>query len=349
MVTVHRGALDVATADGVRRSSLPRRFVFDGDRPRGRRLGRRSRTASSTSMLPRRSALVRNAAGRATRKQTLVANVDLAFVVTSLGPELDPRRIERYLVTIWESGARPEIVLTKADRLDDPAPYLAEVETAAPGVPVHVVSARDGRRVATSCARGSSRALTAVLLGSSGVGKSTLVNRFVGSELMATTPTRVDDDEGRHTTSHRELILLPGGGVVIDTPGLRELQLADGAAGLDETFSDLDELAAECHFADCTHEGEPGCAVAGGGRVGLPCGRAAAELAQAPAGARRDRRPPHRPPAQGGDAPVPPPRPRGERPHPAALSRPFRARFDSPARAGLTGRAGTETRGSMLG
>ena len=164
-------------------------------------------------------------------------------------------------MTIWDSGATPEIVLTKADRLDDPSSYLDEVATAAPGVPVHVVSAVTGQGCDALRAR-IEPGITAVLLGSSGVGKSTLVNRFAGRQLMATTPTRADDDEGRHTTSHRELILLPGGGIVIDTPGLRELQLADGAPGLEVTFSDVDALAARCRFSDCTHEGEPGCAVA---------------------------------------------------------------------------------------
>jgi ribosome biogenesis GTPase len=211
-------------------------------------------------VLPRRSAIVRNAAGRATRVQTLVANVDLAFGVTSLGPEFEARRIERYLVTIWESGAAPEIVLTKADRLEDPSGYVAEVEGAAPGVPVHVVSARTGQGCDELRAR-IAPGTTAVLLGSSGVGKSTLVNRFAGGELMATKATRADDDEGRHTTSHRELILLPGGGILIDTPGLRELQLAEGAGGFDSTFADVEELAGGCRFNDCSHEGEPGCAV----------------------------------------------------------------------------------------
>ena len=260
VVTVHRGALDVATADGILRTRLPGRLVFDGtDIAVGDWVGLADGVVGS--VLPRRSALQRNAAGRATRAQTLVANVDLAFLVTSLGPEFDPRRIERYLVTIWESGATPEIVLTKADRLVDPGPFVAEVETSAPGVPVHVVSAVSGLGCDELRARIEPGA-TVVLLGSSGVGKSTLVNRFAGRELMTTTPTRADDDEGRHTTSHRELILLPGGGVVIDTPGLRELQLAEGAAGIDVTFSDVDELTGDCRFADCTHNGEPGCAVA---------------------------------------------------------------------------------------
>jgi len=162
-------------------------------------------------------------------------------------------------VTIWESGASPEIVLTKADRIDDPWPLVAAVEAVAIGVPVHVVSALTGEGVEALRARLDGGA-TAVLVGSSGVGKSTLVNRWVGRERMAVKETRADDDEGRHTTTHRELIVLPGGGVVIDTPGIRELQLWDGG-GLDETFADVEELAAACRFNDCSHNTEPGCAV----------------------------------------------------------------------------------------
>ena len=204
---------------------------------------------------------MRNAAGRATLAQTLAANIDVAFVVSSLGPELEPRRIERYLVTIWESGATPEIVLTKADRLEDPWPMVAEVEAVALGVPVHVVSSVTGQGLDALRAR-IQPGTTAVLVGSSGVGKSTLVNRFVGHEQMAVNEVRADDDEGQHTTSHRELILLPGGGVVIDTPGIRELQLWDASeSGMSETFSDVEELAGECRFNDCTHTSEPGCAV----------------------------------------------------------------------------------------
>jgi ribosome biogenesis GTPase len=259
VVTVHRGELDVYTARGIERSKMPGRLLFDAtDLAVGDWVGLSEGLVRA--VLPRRSAIVRNAAGNASRRQTLVANVDIAFVVSSLGPDLEPRRIERYLVTIWSSGAEPEIVLTKADRLEDPWPLVAEVEAVAPGVPVHVVSAISGDGVDRLRAR-IEPGKTSVLLGSSGVGKSTLVNRFAGSELMATTETRVDDDEGRHTTSHRELILLPGGGVLIDTPGLRELQLWDVAEGIDETFADIDELAAGCRFADCAHENEPGCAV----------------------------------------------------------------------------------------
>jgi ribosome biogenesis GTPase len=261
VVTVHRGELDVAAEGGLLRVRIPGRFAHEGtDVAVGDWIALAGDAVDS--VLPRRSAIVRNAAGRATRVQTLVANVDLAFVVSSMGPELETRRIERYLVTIWESGASPEIVLTKADRVEDPPGYVAEVEAAAPGVPVHVVSARSGE----GCDELRSRiapGATAVLLGSSGVGKSTLVNRFAGSDLMETRETREDDDEGRHTTTHRELILLPGGGIVIDTPGLRELQLAESAAGFDAAFADVEELAASCRFNDCAHEGEPGSAVLG--------------------------------------------------------------------------------------
>ena len=152
-------------------------------------------------------------------------------------------------------------MLTKADRLDDPWELVAEVEAVALGVPVHVVSALTGQGCEALRMRIHDGA-TAVLIGSSGVGKSTLVNRWLGEEAMATTETREDDDEGRHTTTHRQLLILPGGGMVIDTPGLRELQLWDAdASALDATFADVEELAGSCRFADCTHLHEPDCAV----------------------------------------------------------------------------------------
>jgi ribosome biogenesis GTPase / thiamine phosphate phosphatase len=284
VAAVHRGAFDVWTAAGAVRTRLPGRLVHEGlDVAVGDWAGL-SLEASPTkpptpagqprpasggpagdglirAVLPRRSAIVRTAAGLTTTAQTLAANVDVAFVVSSLGPDLEPRRIERYLVTIWESGASPEIVLTKADRLDDPWPLVAEVEAVALGVPVHVVSALTGQGCDALRAR-IARGSTAVLLGSSGVGKSTLVNRWIDEEVMATHETREDDDEGRHTTTHRQLLVLPGGGLVIDSPGLRELQLWDaGSAGLDATFADVEELAGDCRFGDCSHTHEPGCAV----------------------------------------------------------------------------------------
>lgn len=260
VAAVHRGAFDVWTEAGPVRSHLPGRLVHEGlDVGAGDWIGLSD--GLIRAVLPRHSAIVRNAAGLTTTAQTLAANVDVAFAVSSLGPDLEPRRIERYLVTLWESGAAPEIVLTKADRLDDPWPLVAEVEAVALGVPVHVVSAVTGRGCDALRARIGAGA-TAVLLGSSGVGKSTLVNRWLGEEAMATRETREDDDEGRHTTTHRQLLMLPGGGVVIDTPGLRELQLWDaGSDALDATFADVEELAADCRFADCTHVHEPDCAV----------------------------------------------------------------------------------------
>lgn len=260
VAAVHRGAFDVWTERGAVRSRLPGRLMHDGlDVGVGDWVGLGDGLVRA--VVPRRSAIVRNAAGLTTTAQTLAANVDIAFAVSSLGPDLEPRRIERYLVALWESGAAPEIVLTKADRLDDPWPLVAEVEAVALGVPVHLVSAVTGQGCDMLRARIGEGA-TAVLLGSSGVGKSTLVNRWLGEETMATNETREDDDEGRHTTTHRQLLVLPGGGLVIDTPGLRELQLWDaGSAALDATFADVEELAGDCRFADCTHAHEPGCAV----------------------------------------------------------------------------------------
>jgi ribosome biogenesis GTPase / thiamine phosphate phosphatase len=260
VAAAHRGAFDVWTeADSVR-TRLPGRLMHDGlDVGVGDWVGLSD--GLIRTVLPRRSALVRNAAGLATTAQTLAANVDLALVVSSLGPDLEPRRIERYLVTIWESGASPEIVLTKADRFEDPWELVAEVEAVALGVPVHVVSALSGQGCGALRAR-IEPGKTAVLIGSSGVGKSTLVNRWLGEDVMATKETREDDDEGRHTTTHRQILVLPGGGLVIDTPGLRELQLWDaGAEALDATFADVEELAADCRFGDCTHTHEPECAV----------------------------------------------------------------------------------------
>jgi len=258
VVAAHRAAYDVVCARGQLRTRLPGRLLHDGmEVAVGDWVGLSD--GLIRCVLPRRSAIVRSAAGRTSESQTLAANVDLAFVVSSLGPELEPRRIERYLVTIWESGAAPEIVLTKADRLDDPWELVASVEAVAIGVPVHVVSAVTGQGCDALRAR-IGPGMTAVLVGSSGVGKSTLVNRFVGSELLATKETRADDDEGRHTTTHRELVELPGGGMIIDTPGIRELQLWDGG-GLEEAFADIEQLAAACRFNDCSHATEPGCAV----------------------------------------------------------------------------------------
>ncbi len=258
VVAVHRGAIDLYTAAGVVRTPAP---GGSGFAPVDVAVGDWVGIAGGAvwSVLPRRTALVRAASRGSAPTQTLVANIDLALLVGSLAAEVDLEWIERCLVAIWGSGSKPEIVLTKADRTDDPRTFVGQVEAVAPGVPVHVVSARSG----AGCERLRARiepGATAVLLGSSGVGKSTLVNRLAGGELMATGETGAGD-QGRHTTSLRQLILLPGGGAVIDMPGLRDLHLSGPAGGLDEAFADIDELTGECRFSDCIHTNEPGCAV----------------------------------------------------------------------------------------
>ncbi len=257
----HRGEYVVYAEHGELRVRLPGRLRYEGADVAVGDWVAVADDRGVQAVLPRRSAIVRTAAGLTTTAQTLAANVDVAFVVTSLGPDLEPRRLERYLVAIGDSGATPEVVLTKADRLDDPWPLVADVEAVALGVPVHVVSARSGQGCDALRAR-IRPGTTAVLLGSSGVGKSTLVNRWAGQELMTTRATRADDDEGRHATTHRRLVLLPGGGSVIDTPGLRELQLWDaGEEALGGAFADVEELAGGCRFGNCAHEREPDCAV----------------------------------------------------------------------------------------
>jgi len=216
------------------------------------------------ALLPRSTSFVRKASGPGGGAQVVAANVDLALLVASLNRDLNLRRIERYLATAWESGAQPVVVLTKADLCDEVEALAAEVGAVAYGVPVHVVSARSGLGIA-GLAGLLKPGVTAVLLGSSGVGKSTLLNALAGEDLMATQEIREDDARGRHTTTHRELVLLPQGGLVLDTPGMRELALWNADEGLAATFGDLEaeveELAAGCKFRDCKHAAEPGCAV----------------------------------------------------------------------------------------
>jgi ribosome biogenesis GTPase len=194
-----------------------------------------------------------------TVEQVVAANVDTVFVVTSFGFDLNPRRLERYLTAAWDSGSSPVIVVNKADTTDDSWAELAEIEPVAMGVPVHSVSAVTGEgldEIDTYLRVGA----TIVLLGSSGVGKSTLVNRLAGEEILETSNTSTGG-RGRHTTSHRELVPLPSGALLLDTPGMRELQLWAGEEVLDTTFSEIAELAAECKFSDCSHTSEPGCAI----------------------------------------------------------------------------------------
>lgn len=218
-----------------------------------------------TTLLPRRSAIVRRAPeDRGADAQVLAANVDVAFVVAALDADDDgrgvlQRRLDRYVALVWESGATPVIVLSKADRVADPTPTAEAVAAATPGVEVLVTSARTGLGVDAVAAHVPD-GVTAVLLGMSGAGKSTLANRLLGREVLATGEVR-RDDRGRHTTTARELVVIPGGGVLIDTPGLRELALWEAERGLADAFPDIEELAASCRFGDCSHSHEPGCAV----------------------------------------------------------------------------------------
>ncbi|MXM63859.1 ribosome small subunit-dependent GTPase A [Streptomyces sp. HUCO-GS316] len=266
VVRVDRGQCDVITADGVVRADTafvtphdPLRVVCTGDwvalEPGGN--PRYVRTC-----LPRRTAFVRSTSSKRSEGQILAANVDHAIVAVSLAVELDLGRIERFLALAWESGAQPVVVLTKADLVPDAVTlgYLVQdVETSAPGVPVLPVSAMDGEGLEVLLAVVSGG--TSVLLGQSGAGKSTLANALLGEDVMDVRATRDVDGKGRHTTTTRNLLALPGGGVLIDTPGLRGVGLWDAGSGVGQVFSEIEELAADCRFHDCAHDAEPGCAV----------------------------------------------------------------------------------------
>jgi ribosome biogenesis GTPase / thiamine phosphate phosphatase len=211
------------------------------------------------AVLPRRTTFSRKEPFKNVREQVLAANADVVFVVTALDRDFNLRRLERYLATAWESGAEPVVVLSKADLCDDVPAAVADVELIALGVPVHVASSVTGDGVDALRAYLSDDR-TVALLGSSGVGKSTLINSLLGEEALATAELR-RDGRGRHTTTTRELVLLPEGGLVLDTPGMRELQLWDAEEGLGTAFGDVEALFEHCRFRDCRHEREPGCAV----------------------------------------------------------------------------------------
>jgi ribosome biogenesis GTPase len=258
----HRGGYDVLAETGERRVRLTGRLRHEAasaaELPAvGDWVALRDQTIHA--VLPRRSVFSRKAAWSATEEQVLAANLDAVFVVSALNGDLNLRRLERYLTLAWESGATPVLVLTKADLCGDVGGALLSVEQVALGVGTHAVSNLTGEGL-EELGPYLTPSKTIALLGSSGVGKSTLANRLVGEELQVTHEI-AEDGRGRHTTTSRQLIRLPGGALLVDTPGLREVQLWDADDGIQEAFSDVDELAAGCRFNDCAHLREPGCAV----------------------------------------------------------------------------------------
>jgi ribosome biogenesis GTPase len=223
-------------------------------------------------VLPRRSQFVRKMAGKKIAEQVIAANVDIALLVSALDGDFNPRRVERYLAQCWESGAKPVVVLNKADACERPVQRAEEMIRIAMGVPVCLVSAKTGQGFDELQAH-LRRGQTVVLLGSSGVGKSTIVNRLMGRAIQEVREVRESDSRGRHTTTARGIFVLPGGALLIDTPGLRELQLWDADEGISQAFADIDALAAQCRFTDCGHHTEPGCAVQAAMEAGALDGR----------------------------------------------------------------------------
>ncbi len=211
-------------------------------------------------ILPRFSKFSRRAAGNTPEEQIVATNVNTVFLVNALNQDYNLRRLERYLALAWESGASPVIILSKADLSENVESAINEAEAIALGVPVHAVNALTNEGI-QELAPYMGLGRTIALLGSSGAGKSTLINRLYGSEVQTTGDIRQGDDRGKHTTTHRELVVLPSGGLLIDTPGMRELQLWDANEGMSSTFHDIEELAEHCRYPDCKHDKEPGCAI----------------------------------------------------------------------------------------
>jgi ribosome biogenesis GTPase / thiamine phosphate phosphatase len=278
-----RGSYVVLTAGGERRAAITGRFRHEAGRDASLfpavgdwvAIDGGPDDAAIHAVLPRRTAIVRQAPGKRTEAQVVGANVDVVFIVVSVNLDLNLRRLERYLAVAWESGAEPVVILSKADLIEDPSAVLADVEKIAVGATILTVSSIDGRGLEEVRARiGSGR--TVAFIGSSGVGKSTLLNRLAGEDRAAVKEIREDDARGRHTTTRRQLHVLADGGLILDTPGMRELALWD-PDGVDQSFQDVDELVTTCRFGNCQHNGEPGCAIAGALASGaLDAGRYAA-------------------------------------------------------------------------
>ena len=277
VIVQHRDGYLVVTDDGELRGKISGRLVHEAEEGGYPAVGDwvalalnpADGAATIHAVLPRRTAFVRRAATDSSLGlQVIAANIDVAFVVTSLNADLNARRIERYLAAAWQSGARPVVVLTKADLSDDAQGQAGEITALAAGCPVLTVSARQGLGLEAVLAQ-LGPGETGVLIGSSGVGKSTLVNALLGEDRMAIHAIRDGDDHGRHTTSHRQLILLPSGGLILDTPGIREVGLIDADEGVSLVFDDIERLIQDCRFNDCRHDNEPGCAVQAALRGGV--------------------------------------------------------------------------------
>jgi ribosome biogenesis GTPase len=271
VIAEHRGAWDVATGSATVRAGLPgtprRAAASRGSPPAvgdwvALRPAEGSAPASIVAILPRRSAFVRREPGRAEAEQVIAANVDTVFLVTAVGRDVNPRRLERYLAVAWASGAAPVIVVNKADLHDGLADAMHVAGRVAGRAPLIAVSALSGEGLASLETR-MAPGMTVALLGSSGVGKSSIVNALLGEDLLDTRGVRADDDRGRHTTTTRMLVPLPGGACLLDTPGMREVGMAGGETegALDAAFADVAALAAACRFTDCDHDTEPDCAV----------------------------------------------------------------------------------------
>ena len=266
VVAEDRGSYLLAAPGGEVRAGVGGRFRFDaGEDPAafpavGDWVALDSERGVIHAVLPRRTTFRRLAPGKRTLAQVVAANVDVVFVVTSLNQDLNLRRLERYLAVAWESGAEPVVLLSKADLAEDLVASVAQVERIAVGVRLVTVSAVDGRGLAAVRALITVGA-TVAFVGSSGVGKSTLVNALAGDDVAAVASIREDDARGRHKTTRRQLHRLPSGGLVLDTPGMRELAPWEADTGLERSFADIEALAAMCRFSDCAHDGEPGCAV----------------------------------------------------------------------------------------
>ena len=257
-VVTETGEVRAQISGRLRYEAVPQQLPVTGDWV-ALRIPPNEGVAQVMAVLPRLTRFSRRAAGKGEHEQVIAANLDYAFLVTGLDNDFSPRRIERYLTAAWDSGATPVVILNKLDLCADPASRVEAVEEVAKGTAIHAVSALRGNgleELARYCLPGQ----TVALLGSSGVGKSTLINRLLGHDMQNTQPVR-EDGRGRHTTTRRELLFCAKGGMVIDTPGMRELQLWDDDEGLQMTFNEIETLARNCRYRDCRHQGEPGCAV----------------------------------------------------------------------------------------